>query len=1244
MATPEEEKKLQAEKKETGKIQQENNSYADKAREIAALLTVENRTLGTELREHLGIKQRTNDFDKALLKVSKDITASSEQNAVALGRSGDIAKAILKDQINLENALREAQISKIGLGTTQQGIAKEVVKRSAEALKLQDKIEAVNQEILKANEEQKVSLEAKRRGLIEDQATAEDELNNAYETLKPAGQRYALALQATDQAKKNLVVKTEEKSMQDQINASMGSTGALINSAKGMMDQLGMSSLGNFLNVDKANAELKESVDNIERAADAQGNVVINGQKMTKNQALLNAKQSAYNNLIKGAVKTAFSLEAVIAFTLKSLLASSDQMARLQRSTGMSYNAARQYQHELKKAAGFSGDNFITTEKLVKAHGMLSKEIGMSAQMLKTESLVSATFLTEKLGLAAGEASRLVTMAELTGQSSEGMLKSMGKQQTSLNKQNKTMFSLKDMMEAVASASTATVLTLGKSSKALLAAGNAAKRLGTDLAGVEKIADSLLDFESSIENEMQAQLLTGKNLNLTKARELALAGDLEGVADEVGKQEAIKSAFATKNVIAQNAAAKALGISREELAKMTYQQELITLGAGRFKDKYGEVAYESLKQQSAQDKFNDLITKATGILGDLLGYFSPIIDAIAWIAGNPFAGPILAAVIAAKALNMNFMGSIKSMGSMVTSAGKLKDSLISAFKSPGKTLKGLGDKMKGAFKEGKDGIASKANDKTKDLQSKTKGAKGQGPKGFLKSLGDGLASIGKQFGDVVKGALALGIAGIAIGGSFALALKMVENVDPKTMLAFATSIGIFGGSLALVGKQANNAIKGALAMGIMGAALIPAAYAFSLLENINPQAIAMLAGSLLVLGTGAAILGALSGNIIQGALALGILGLALVPAAYAFSLLGDTDPAAIAMLTGSLLVLGTGAAILGSLAGNIIMGAAALGILGLAMVPAAYAFSLLKGVDIGSIIAFSIALPLLGLAAAGLGFIAPFIMAGAAAIGVLGLAMIPAAIAFNIMAKADLATIAEGLAGIASVGPKLALAGIGMVALAGGAVVLGLASPSLIFSALALGALGLAAQIAATANLQDIAANLVQLGTAGPGLIAAGAGLFAAAGGITAFALAMAVASAMGGISSLFGGGMMADITQLAAMAEPLATVGTALGAIALGVLGLSTALSSLDISKISALNGLMLTTAIAAPMVAAAGAITGVVESITGTGEESKSDSDSKLVAKIDELILAVKEGGDVFLDGGKVGSSLLLSTYKSA
>jgi len=34
---------------------------------------------------------------------------------------------------------------------------------------------------------------------------------------------------------------------------------------------------------------------------------------------------------------------------------------------------------------------------------------------------------------------------------------------------------------------------------------------------------------------------------------------------------------------------------------------------------------------------------------------------------------------------------------------------------------------------------------------------------------------------------------------------------------------------------------------------------------------------------------------------------------------------------------------------------------------------------------------------------------------------------------------------------------------------------------------------------------------------------------------------------------------------------------------------------------------------------------------------------AKMDELINVVKQGGDVYMDGNKVGSAMVLSTYKS-
>ena len=62
-----------------------------------------------------------------------------------------------------------------------------------------------------------------------------------------------------------------------------------------------------------------------------------------------------------------------------------------------------------------------------------------------------------------------------------------------------------------------------------------AKSLGLELGKVDGIASSLLDFESSIEKELEAELLLGKNLNLEKARTAALNNDLATVAEEIAR-------------------------------------------------------------------------------------------------------------------------------------------------------------------------------------------------------------------------------------------------------------------------------------------------------------------------------------------------------------------------------------------------------------------------------------------------------------------------------------------------------------------------------------------------------------------------------------------------------------------------------------------------------------------------------------------------------------------------------------
>jgi len=95
-----------------------------------------------------------------------------------------------------------------------------------------------------------------------------------------------------------------------------------------------------------------------------------------------------------------------------------------------------------------------------------------------------------------------------------------------------------------------------------------ARKLGMSLSTTAKIADSLLNFESSIEGELEASLMIGRQLNLNKARELALMGDMEALQKEIVRQVGSEQALQNMNVVTRKSFAGALGISVQELNKL----------------------------------------------------------------------------------------------------------------------------------------------------------------------------------------------------------------------------------------------------------------------------------------------------------------------------------------------------------------------------------------------------------------------------------------------------------------------------------------------------------------------------------------------------------------------------------------------------------------------------------------------------------------------------------------------------
>jgi hypothetical protein len=1073
-----------------------------------------------------------------------------------------------------------------------------------------------------------------------EQVDAALELVNVMDNLT-AEQKAALA-NYVDQG--NAIGNIEEKinavkEQQKEVNKLMGVGGAVIDGMDAIMGKLGMSSSRFKDAISESKEKMKAAAEEIQSGAKS-------GGKLSVLMAGLGPLAKGFGAALLDPLS--LILKIVDAF-FKVDKASTD----VQRLTGQNADAV----------AG-ANMRYATSVDYLQTISELTRQTGMNAQnIFSPQVLAGAAELKNTMGLAADEAGGLAMIAQTTNGDIDATVDSIVATTSAFNKANRSAVNQKQVLQDVAKASDGIKASLGGNPERIAKAATAARRLGMELGQLDKIASSLLDFEDSISKEMEAELLIGKDLNLEKARELALNNDLAGLGNELFKNAADINEFGNMNRIQQESYAAALGMTRDELGKIAYQKAIEAGMTEEQAEAAAGVRAEDMKRAEVQEQIQKSVDKLAqafapllSIIGDIVGILAPAVQIVGGIVGYivkfldtlGIIKPLIIGIVAVMAA-----GKIASFfGSATSGALKFAESMKGmkfSFSGMMDSVKSWGAGVKDAFKGGmsgagkladtakskvtdkaKDALADKAADQTGDLANKTKDAKGDGPGGFLKGLGDGLASIGKQFGDVVKGALALGIAGLALGGSFALALKMVQDVDPVTMLAFAGSIGIFGASLALVGKLGNDAIKGAIAMGIAGVALIPAAYAFSLMAGVDPMSVVALSGSLIALGIAAALMGNLGGQIIMGALALGILALALIPAAYAFSLLGSVDPMAMMALTGSLIALGAAAALMGMTGPMVIAGALAIGILALALIPAAYAFSLLGSVDPMAITAMVGSLVVLGAAAALIGMTGPMVIAGAAAIGILALAMIPAAYAFSLLQGVDTASILAFSVAL----PLLAFAtaGLGFVApfIMAGAAALTVLGLALIPAAAAFG-------IMAGADIQGVVDKLSMLASMGPGLIQAGIGLIATAGGLAVFAAALAGGSLMSGLTSLFtGGGIIEDLQNLTAMAGPLQSVAGSLTAIAAALGGIGAALATLETEKLEKMQGLIMTAAFAAPAVAAVGAIGDFVSGITGGGESGKGESNDKLIAKIDELIVAVKQGKNINMDGRKVGGTL--------
>jgi phage-related protein len=228
------------------------------------------------------------------------------------------------------------------------------------------------------------------------------------------------------------------------------------------------------------------------------------------------------------------------------------------------YTQARQVNREIGM---LPEEVMILTSELNKSFG--------TTQKFSNDTVKTFGQLVNLYGLSNAEASEFVKISQLQGKTVADTALQYKSEIQALKARNNIAISEKEVMQEIAKSSVATQLTLRGQGKSLADAAFQAKRLGLEMDKVSSVSDSLLDFESSIAKEMEAELLIGRDLNLERARQAALQGDIATVAEEIAGQVGSAAEFGAMNVLQQQALADSVGVSRDELAKMLKTQELL---------------------------------------------------------------------------------------------------------------------------------------------------------------------------------------------------------------------------------------------------------------------------------------------------------------------------------------------------------------------------------------------------------------------------------------------------------------------------------------------------------------------------------------------------------------------------------------------------------------------------------------------------------------------------------------------
>ena len=334
-----------------------------------------------------------------------------------------------------------------------------------------------------------------------------------------------------------------------------------------------------------------------------------------------------------------------------------------------------------------------------------------------------------------------------------------------------------------------------------------ARKLGINLGTVSKISDGLLDFESSIEKSMEASVLLGRNINLDRARGLAINGNVVEMQREVLSLVGSQSQFESMNVIQRRALADAIGVGVDELSKMIVNQENLNKRTDK------QIASDEARADMIESLKKAIMALNVAIQPFVTSLGEKVIPYLEWMVENlgtlvKWTGTFVA------------LWAAKKLATGIWNAGA---GILSMMKNV-KTLSALGlSKGITAIKNmGSGGLSKDNGGRLRDAKgrfAKAPKPKGKGGLGFVEKMNPKKMLAGAAAMLIISAALfvtakaliefnkvdwpSLGKAALALGGLvlavLALGAIMTSGVGTVAILAGAAAMAIMAGGLLVLG-------------------------------------------------------------------------------------------------------------------------------------------------------------------------------------------------------------------------------------------------------------------------------------------------------------------------------------------------------------------------------------------------------------------------------------------------------------